>query len=62
VLVTHHVEEIPIGFTHALLLRGGRTVAIGPIDEAITAASLSETFGLSVGLERAGGRFAARAL
>jgi iron complex transport system ATP-binding protein len=62
VLVTHHVEEIPIGFTHALLLRGGRTVAIGPIDEAVTAASLSETFGLSVGLERAGGRFAARAL
>jgi iron complex transport system ATP-binding protein len=61
VLVTHHVEEIPIGFTHALLLRGGRTVATGPIEEAVTAASLSETFGLAVTMERIGGRFTARA-
>jgi iron complex transport system ATP-binding protein len=61
VLVTHHVEEIPVGFTHALLLRGGRTVAMGPIEEAITAATLSETFGLSVALEHVRGRFTARA-
>ena len=36
VLVTHHVEEIPPGFTHALLLRAGRVVAAGPVDECST--------------------------
>ena len=36
ILVTHHVDEIPPGFTHALLLRRGRAVASGPIDEALT--------------------------
>lgn len=48
VLVTHHVEEIPPGFTHALLLREGRAVAQGPISEVLTDANLSETFGLEV--------------
>ena len=38
VLVSHHVEEIPPGFTHALLLRAGRVVAAGPIDEVLTEA------------------------
>jgi iron complex transport system ATP-binding protein len=61
VLVTHHVEEIPVGFTHALLLRGGRIVSSGPVDEAITAETLSETFGLAVTLERSRGRFSANA-
>jgi iron complex transport system ATP-binding protein len=61
VLVTHHVEEIPVGFTHAMLLRGGRIVASGPIGEAITAATLSETFGLAVTLTRSAGRFSASA-
>ena len=46
VLVTHHVEEIPPGFTHALLLREGRVIAAGPIEEAMTSESLSATFGL----------------
>src|SRR3954470_3403816 len=36
VMVTHHVEEIPVGFSHALLLREGAVVASGPIDETIT--------------------------
>ncbi|HEY6739102.1 MAG TPA: ABC transporter ATP-binding protein [Actinopolymorphaceae bacterium] len=61
VLVTHHVEEIPRGFTHVLLLRAGTVVAAGPIDEALTAATLSETFGLSLVLEWYDGRWSARA-
>jgi iron complex transport system ATP-binding protein len=60
VLVTHHVEEIPPGYTHALLLRGGEVVAAGPADDVLTEAALSETFGLQLALTRAGGRFTAR--
>ena len=60
VLVTHHVEEIPPGFTHVLLLRGGRVVAAGPMAEAMTSASLSETFGIPLVLDERGGRHAAR--
>ena len=41
----HHVEEIPPGFTHALLLRDGEVVAAGPLEETLTEATLSETFG-----------------
>ena len=48
VLVTHHVEEIPAGFTHALLLREGKVVAAGPIDHTLTSENLSDTFGLPV--------------
>jgi iron complex transport system ATP-binding protein len=59
VLVTHHVEEIPAGFTHALLLRGGRVVASGPLDEALTADHLGATFGLRVRLEVEDGRWRA---
>jgi iron complex transport system ATP-binding protein len=60
VLVTHHVEEIPPGYTHAMLLREGRIVAAGPADDVLTEAALSETFGLSLSLSRSAGRFAAR--
>ena len=45
-LVTHHVEEIPVGFTHVLLLRGGQVVAAGPLHDTMTEAALSETFGV----------------
>jgi iron complex transport system ATP-binding protein len=61
VLVTHHVEEIPPGFTHVLLLRGGRVVAGGPLEDTLTAAALGETFGISLQLTRSGQRWAARA-
>jgi iron complex transport system ATP-binding protein len=61
VLVTHHVEEIPAGFTHALLLREGAVVAQGLLDETVTSENLSKTFDLPLTLERAGSRFAARA-
>ena len=62
VVVTHHVEEIPPSFTHALLLRAGRVVASGPLDTTLTESALSETFGLQLALTRSDdGRYAARA-
>ena len=62
VMVTHHVEEIPPGFGHVLLLREGRVVAAGPIAEVLTARNLKKTFGVGVELEEHGGRYAARSL
>ncbi len=60
VIVTHHVDEIPAGITHALLLAGGNELASGPIDSTLTAESLSECFGLPLDLDRrASGRFSA---
>ena len=61
VLVTHHVEEVPPGFTHALLLREGRVVAAGPLGETLTEAALSETFAIPLVVERHGERWTARA-
>ena len=60
VLVTHHVEEIPPGFTHALLLRRGRIVAAGPISEALTDDTLSTTFDLPLEVINSGNRWSAR--
>jgi iron complex transport system ATP-binding protein len=60
VLVSHHVEEIPPGFSHALLLRGGRVVADGPIDEVVTEEHLAETFAMPLVLTHEAGRWAAR--
>lgn len=62
VMVTHHVEEIPVGFTHVLLLRDGEIVASGPLGEALTAENLSKTFGLAITLTHEAGRYAARAV
>jgi iron complex transport system ATP-binding protein len=61
VLVTHHVEEVPAGFTHALLMGGGRVVAQGPIGDVLTADALSALYGVPLELDRTGGRWAARA-
>jgi iron complex transport system ATP-binding protein len=52
ILVTHHIEEITCGFTHALLLREGSVVASGPKGEILTSANLSATFDTSVRLRR----------
>lgn len=60
VLVSHHVEEIPPGFTHVLMLRDGGVVAAGPIDEALTSEALSHTFGMPLILDHLDGRYAAR--
>ncbi len=59
VLVTHHVDEIPPGFTHLLLLREGRVLEAGPLDDTLTATGLSEAFGLQLCIERRNGRFSA---
>ncbi|MBO3085888.1 ABC transporter ATP-binding protein [Cellulomonas fengjieae] len=61
VLVTHHVEEIPPGFTHILLLRQGTTFAAGPIDEVLTAETLSGAFDLPLAVDTVDGRWSARA-
>lgn len=60
-MVTHHVEEIPVGFTHVMLLREGRAVAAGPIAETLTADALTEAFGMPIVLSSEDGRYAARA-
>jgi iron complex transport system ATP-binding protein len=60
VLVSHHVEEVPPGFTHVLMLRAGRVVAAGPLAETMTAENLSTTFGMSLQLTLQDGRYAAR--
>lgn len=61
VLVTHHLEELPASTTHALLLRGGRVLASGPVAEVLTGATLGACFGLPLDVTRTGGRWSARA-
>ncbi|MGW4481184.1 ABC transporter ATP-binding protein [Rhodococcus triatomae] len=60
VLITHHVEEIPPGFTHALLLKEGEVVAQGLVDDVVTAENLTTAFSQSISLDRVDGRFFAR--
>ncbi len=62
ILVTHHVEEIPSGITHAMLLKGGRIVAAGPLRETLTAENLTKTFDVELSLVEDDGRWAARAI
>ncbi|MFF2348603.1 ABC transporter ATP-binding protein [Kitasatospora sp. NPDC058115] len=61
VLVTHHLEELPESTTHALLLRGGETVAAGPVDAVMTTELVSATFGHPIRIARHEGRWTARA-
>jgi iron complex transport system ATP-binding protein len=60
VLVSHHVEEIPPGFTHAMLLRDGKVVAQGPLEHVMTEEIISATFGMPLLLSHEDGRWAAR--
>jgi iron complex transport system ATP-binding protein len=62
VLVTHHVEEVPLGFTHGMLLRGGRAVAAGLLSDVMRPDLLSVTFGTPLALDRLDGRYFARGL
>ena len=62
VLVTHHIEEIPAGTTHALLMKDGLIAVSGPIDQVITSEHISEVFGLAINVQKEGDRFFARAL
>jgi iron complex transport system ATP-binding protein len=61
VLVSHHVEEVPAGFTHALMLRDGEVVSAGPIRDVMRSSQLSACFGLPLLLFRHGERYTARA-
>jgi iron complex transport system ATP-binding protein len=60
ILVSHHVEEIPPGFTHVLMLRRGAVVAAGLLERELTEANLSRTFGMPLVLEGTAGRYTAR--
>lgn len=62
VVVTHHIEEVPDGFTHAMLMRGGTALAAGPIAEVFTEHNLSRCFGVPLIVERRAARWVARAL
>ncbi|ABM12902.1 ABC transporter-related protein [Mycolicibacterium vanbaalenii PYR-1] len=60
VLVTHHVEEIPPGFSHGLILSEGKVVASGLLTDVLTAENLSKAFGQSIALDYIDGRYFAR--
>lgn len=61
IIVTHHVEEIPEGVTHALLLRSGKIQAAGPIEDVLNGVNLSVTFDLPLSVAEVDGRWSARA-
>lgn len=60
VMVTHHVEEIAPGFTHALVLSAGRVIAAGPIDTSLTSVTVSAAFGMPIEIRQASGRWTAQ--
>lgn len=60
ILVTHHIEEIPAGTTHALILKAGGIAVSGPIGDVITSEHISAIFGLPITVVREGDRFFAR--
>ena len=61
ILVTHHIEEIPVGTTHALLLKNGEVAVAGPIREVITSEHVSAVFAASITVTSESGRYFARA-
>jgi len=61
ILVTHHVEEVPEGFTHAMLMRKGAVLAAGPLTEVFTERNLSRCFGVQLQVDRRDARWSARA-
>lgn len=61
ILVTHHIEEIPAGTTHALILKDGTIAVSGPIADVITSEHMSAVFGLPITVSHDGERFTARA-
>lgn len=62
ILVTHHIEEIPVGTTHAIILKGGHIAVSGPIEQVITSEHMSAVFELPMEVRHEGSRFFARAL
>jgi len=62
VMVTHHVEEVPAGFTHAMLMRRGSVLAAGRLERVFTEANLSKCFGVPLAIEHRNSRWSARTL
>lgn len=62
VTVTHHIEEIPAGTTHALLIKDGKVAVSGPVAQVITSEHVSAVFGIQMEVQSANGRFYARAI
>jgi len=58
-MVTHHLEEIPSGFTHAMILQDGKVMARGEIGTTLTSASISEAFRFPLTLSYENGRYSA---
>ena len=61
VMVTHHTEEVPPGFTHAMVMRSGRVLAAGPLGTTLTSAVLSDCFGVPLEVHQDKGRWWSRA-
>ena len=61
-IITHHIEEIPAGTTHGLLLQNGKAVAQGQIKEVITSQNLTSVYGIPIDVTYNNGRFSAQAL
>ncbi|CAN2200442.1 ModF ABC-type molybdenum transport system, ATPase component/photorepair protein PhrA [Candidatus Nanopelagicaceae bacterium] len=62
ILVTHHIEEIPAGTTHALILKDGQVAISGPVAEVITSQHISAIFELPITVVHEGERFFARSI
>jgi iron complex transport system ATP-binding protein len=62
ILVTHHIEEIPAGTTHALILKDGQVAISGPVAEVITSQHISAIFEFPITVVHEGERFFARSL
>jgi iron complex transport system ATP-binding protein len=58
-MVTHHIEEIPVGFTHALLIRDGRVMFQGELHEVVNSANISATYDFDLRVDFRDGRFTA---
>jgi iron complex transport system ATP-binding protein len=61
IMVSHHLEDLPTSVTHVLLMRDGRVLASGLVDDILTSAYISECFGFPIDVHRFGGRWTARA-
>lgn len=62
VIVTHHVEEIPRGTTHALILAQGKVHSSGRTEQVLTSENISAAYGTPLLVTHQHGRFAAMAV
>lgn len=60
IVVTHHIEEIPVGTTHALIIKDGVIAISGPIADVITTEHMTAVFGINISVTSENGRFFAR--